>query len=320
MKAQAVISNQTVTPNSGDAQFAVLDLFKMLAAAIACGIVFSLFAAGLTLLLMSTAEAHHLPANNLASPAQQATALTNPAIESEVAAPAGMGAAIMPGLLKMGDNGASAALDAMERDWRIRINSNVAEVRVMQTFLMPADGPAVAHFQAVLPSGAVLASFKVDATDVTQTGELMAHQLFTEMDRAEVRNETRARHKKRRLTVWINDRHIESDSILNLTLGETVTVEYSYNMPVMHSNHSASLNLVLQADTASLHAAPSQSANNATSNITGTVWVEWLNTHPKKVVSASNDIYVDQTARGVAGASWFSADLSSHRQFNINWD
>ena len=47
----------TMSANAVKAQFVVMDLFKMLCAAVLSGLVFSAVAAGLTLLLMHSAEA-----------------------------------------------------------------------------------------------------------------------------------------------------------------------------------------------------------------------------------------------------------------------
>jgi len=311
MKTQVVTSSQATSASTDRAQFAIMDLIRMLAAAAVCGIVFSLFAAGLTLLLMNSAEAHNL---NLKNSTVEGSALTSTTESiNRCARPSGAVKAMSsvklnPGQLVTGLGCDQETLEAIERDWRIRINDDVAEVRIMQTFLIPVNGPTTANFHASLPDGAVLSSLKFDAGAITQTGEPVTLEVFTNMSRADIG----AIHNRSRLVVVINDRHIESDSILNLTPGETVTIEYNYTMSVLHINNSANLNMVLQAETLSSYAA---------STITvGTVWVEWLNQHPRKVTSALNDIYVDQTSNGVAGASWFSADLSASRQFNIQWD
>ena len=313
MKTQVVISSQATSASTDRAQFVIMDLIRMLAAAAVCGIVVSLFAAGLTLLLMNSAEAHNL---NLKNSMMEASALTLTSTTESInrcARPSGVVKAmpsvkLNPGHLDMKVGCDQETLEAIERDWRIRINDDVAEVRIMQTFLMPVNGPTTANFRASLPDGAVLSSLKVDAGAITQTGEPVTLEVFTNMSRADVD----AIHNRGRLVVMISDRHIEADSILNLMPGETITIEYNYTMSVLHINNSANLNMVLQAETLSSYAAPTITV--------GTVWVEWLNQHPRKVISASNDIYVEQTSNGVVGASWFSADLSASRQFNIQWD
>lgn len=153
-----------------------------------------------------------------------------------------------PGQFSIGDGCGCEPLEAMERDWRIRIQSDAVEVRVMQTFLLPIDGPTIGNFHAVLPPHAVLSSLKVDAAALTQTAEPMTAAAISNMGRAEMR----ALRKRNRLILLIDDRSIESDSILNLIPGETVTVEYAYSMPVERLNSTASLNLVLHADAESL--------------------------------------------------------------------
>ena len=65
MKRFAIQPQPTLQTNDGREKFSLLELFKMLMAAALCGIVFSLFAAGLTLLLMSSADAHMLHARQI---------------------------------------------------------------------------------------------------------------------------------------------------------------------------------------------------------------------------------------------------------------
>ena len=319
---------QAAPLNNDRAKFAALDVFKMLAAAAMCGIVFSLFAAGLTLLLMSSAEAHNLQGEK---PASSTYAPTRQVARSALAAEAQPDASFGPGQFSISDGCGREPLAAMERDWRIRIQSDAVEVRVMQTFLLPIDGLTVANFHAVLPLRAVLSSLKVDAATFTQTAEPMTPAAFANMSRAEMR----ALRKRNRLILLINDRSIESDSILNLTPGETVTVEYTYSMPAERLNNTASLNLVLHADAASLYAvhdnvdtsdkndspdSKGRSGSQPSTSTIGTVWVEWLGARPTKVASVSNDIFMEHTSSGIAAASWYSADLSMTRQFDLTWD
>ena len=328
MKAFITKPHQTVQLNKDHAKFAALDVFKMLAAAAMCGIVFSLFAAGLTLLLMNSAEAHNLRGEK---PASSTHVPTKQVARSALVVDAPPDAGLVPGQFSIGDGCGREPLEAMERDWHIRIHSDAVEVRVMQTFLLPIDGPTVANFHAVLPLHSVLSSLKVDSVALTQTAEPMTPAAFADMGRAEMR----ALRKRNRLIVLIDDRSIESDSILNLTPGETVTVEYTYSMPVERLNSTASLNLVLQADTASLYVvhddvdasdnndSPDNKGRSGSQPLTstaGTVWVEWLGARPTKVASASNDIFIEHTSSGIAGASWYSADLSATRQFDLMWD
>ena len=69
MKKFSTQPHPTVQTNDSLEKFALLEVFKILMAAALCGIVFSLFAAGLTLLLMSSSEAHNLQAEKLTAPA-----------------------------------------------------------------------------------------------------------------------------------------------------------------------------------------------------------------------------------------------------------
>lgn len=331
----------TVSPGLGTtarAQFAVMDLFKMLFAAALSGLVFSAIAAGLTLVLMTQADARGTT-KSISGTATAEDTTTRTALLT-VMPEASPSAALQPGVLAVGDGCERAPLEALDRDWRIRIyagmDHDIAEIRVMQSYAIPevADetetdesrrannnkSGIVASFHALLPAGAVLSSFRVDATEsaAPQTAKLMTYQAFAAMHQAA----TRALRKSRRLIVLTDDRRVESDSILNLRSGETVTVEYIYAVPIekIGSTDSFSLNLILQTETPE-----SSSPSTAT---TGTVWVEWVNSHPTQAESNATDISIERVTDGVngvkvgevVGASWYSPDLSANRQFSLKWD
>ena len=308
MNSQSDNANEVVLAetNAAHGKFAMMDVGKILAAAMLSGLIFCSIATGLILLLMSGAEARNLSKDNLPASANNQP---NRVAKVDLLAELMPSAELVPGVFYAGDGCTRAPVAALDRDWRIRINGSMAEVRVMQSFLMPADGPAVANFRAELPSRAILSSLRVDsATSASvQTAQMMTNLEFAAMSSAKMR----ALRKSNRLMVLINGRQLETDSILHLVPGETVTVEYTYMTPVGHANSAGlvNLNLVLQAKSAQVSAIT-----------TGTVWVEWIDAHPKNVVSQSNDIFIEETAGRISGASWYSADLSMTRQFNLTWD
>ena len=132
----------------------------------------------------------------------------------------------------------------------------------------------------------------------------MSVKTFSDLSAAQMH----AFRKANRLLVLTNGHQIESDTILHLTPGEMVTVEYTYTMPIeKHRSNGADrsiLNLVLQAP----QAPPAESSNNTpinTANIgasnttTGTVWVEWMSAHPSEVTSSANDIFVERATRAI---------------------
>ena len=330
-------ANPMVPPAIGTtarAQFAVLDLFKMLFAAALSGLVFSAIAAAVTLILMTQAEAR------ATTKPSRGSATANDTTKLTVMQEASASAALQPGVLSAGDGCERARIEALDRDWRIRIYASVdhdiAEIRVMQSYALPTaageveanergrptDGKAgiVASFYALLPADAVLSSFRVDAAEpvTPQIAQLMTHQAFANLNHAA----RRALRKSNRLIVLTNGRRIESDSILNLRLGETVTVEYTYTLPIekLNGTDSFSLNLALQTETPG-----SPTPSLATR---GTVWVEWVNAHPTQATSTATDIFIERATDGVTGttvgelvgASWFSPDLSANRQFTLKWD
>lgn len=313
MKSAATQQSQATSLQIDNAQFKVMDFFKILIAAVMCGIAFSLCAVTLTLLLTSNAEAGSVVV------AKSSAAVTT---ANKVATKVTPSSEYTPGVLNIGDGCEQEPLSAIERDWQIRIDGDVAVVRIMQSYLIPADGPTVANFQAQLPEGAVLASLKIDAANASQTAKLMTHQAFAALSRTDMR----ALRKSNRLIVLKHNREIESDSILNLIPGETLTVEYTYAVPVQLLDGAARLNLVLQSE-AALPYAVHESAHELTRETTtykvaiqNTVWVEWVKNFPRTVSSKSGDISIEKSSEGITGASWFSADLSANRQFNITWD
>ena len=95
----------------------------------------SVVIAGLTLVLANTAKAGTLQKNATVDAISTQALQAPPALLKPVA-----------GGLYIGGGCDQESVVAVERDWRVKIDNYATEVRVMQTFLMPADGPTVAFF------------------------------------------------------------------------------------------------------------------------------------------------------------------------------
>ena len=134
------------SPGVDRMHFVMWDFLKMFLAAILCGVAVSIAAAGIALVLSNDAYAaapFNDPENADARQKEQA-----PKSDAESQA--------FPGVLLIGSGCDADPLDAVERDWKVTINGKRIDVRVMQTFIMPAGDAMAATFNASLPAGARL--------------------------------------------------------------------------------------------------------------------------------------------------------------------
>ena len=109
--------------------FVMWDFLKMFLATVICGIAVSLAAAAITLVLSNAAYAA-APVNDLNVSGTRHHAPPAPSIIETQA---------FPGVLLFGDGCDADLLDATDHDWKITINGNYIDVRVMQTFVMPPN-------------------------------------------------------------------------------------------------------------------------------------------------------------------------------------
>jgi hypothetical protein len=253
--------------------FVMWDFLRMLVAAIAMGAAFSVFAAGVVLLLTNSrdANAQWTPADGsdglmiLKSEVAQQVKETSrdDSAESEKSVfvlPVAMDSASdmpsfdpTPGNLYLGEGCGSDPIVAVERDWFVSVEQSRINVRVMQTFMLPiakheqSAEPITARFYANLPAGARLRTMKVDS----DRGELLgvnASQADWDADdiatvksysaRGEIRMfEYRAPHAK--------SATLSSDVIDGIVSGETIVVTYQYEMPLNAAKSLESLALAL---------------------------------------------------------------------------
>ncbi len=290
--AATINANNAQSASSASPSFAARDFLKMLAAAVASGVGVSVVVAGLALVLSNNAEAEVLQKNA----AMNATSTQSP--QATV------------GGLYIGGGCDREPVDAVERDWLVKINGNTAEVRVMQTFLMPADGPTAAFFETILPPHAKLIALKAHTPQKILSGKVMVVDDFAGMSRQELNKFSR--HDA--LVMWNDEGTLSTDQIMNLVPNDTVVVEYTYAINVQHQDGIHEFDLALNTMENETLAAIKP---NLTS---GTVWVEWVGAKPKHLRDMPIDVTLEESAQGIAGLSWFTPSLAPAATIKFAWE
>jgi hypothetical protein len=293
-------SDKVQSASSSQPSFAPRDFLKMLAAAVASGVGVSVVIAGLALVLASSAEARALQKNSVVKAAS---------VQSPRATVGG---------LYIGGGCDREPVDAVERDWLVKIDGHAtqmrAEVRVMQTFLMPADGPTAAFFEAILPTNAKLLALKAHTPEKILNGKVMAMNDIAGMSRRELNKFSR--HDA--LMMWNDEGILSTDHIMNLIPNETVVIEYTYSINTQLENGLNELYLALNTS-------DGETVSATKPNLTsGTVWVEWVSAKPKRLVGNPADMPVDVTleesAQGITGLSWFTPSLAPATAMKFAWE
>jgi hypothetical protein len=293
----ATINSEKVqSVSSSQPSFAPRDFLKMLAAAVASGVGVSIVIAGLAIALSSSAEARALQKNSVVKAAS---------VQSPRATVGGLYI----------DGGCDREpVDAVERDWLVKIDGNTAEVRVMQTFLMPTVGPTVAFFETILPPNAKLVALKAHTPEKILSGKVMAMHDFAGMSRQELNKFSR--HDA--LMMWNDEGILSTDHIMNLIPNETVVIEYTYSINTQFENGLNELYLALNTSDGEMVSA-------TTPNLTsGTVWVEWVSAKPKRLVGnladMPTDVTLEESAQGITGLSWFTPSLAPATTMKFAWE
>lgn len=284
------------TASTAQPSFAPKDFLQILAAAIGSGVGVSVVIAGLALALSSSAEAQVLPKNSVvkATLAQSAQATV--------------------GGLYIGGGCDREPVEAVERDWLVKIDGNTAEVRVMQTFLMPAEGPTVAFFEAILLPKARLIALKAHTPEKILSGKVISIDDFAGMSRLELNKF--GRHDA--LMMWNEEGKLATNQIMNLIPDETVVIEYTYSINTQSQNGLNELDIALNA-------AESEALFTTKPNLTsGTVWVEWVGVKPKRLVGSPVnmpvDVTLEESAQGITGLSWFTPSLAPATAMKFAWE
>ncbi len=290
--AATINSDKAHSASSAAPSFAPRDFLKMLAAAVASGVGASVVVAGLALALSSSAEAEVLPKNAVVK------ATSAQALQPTV------------GGLYIGGGCDREPVDAVERDWLVKIDGNTAEVRIMQTYLMPAEGPTTAFFEATLPPSAKLIALKAHTPEKILSGKVLAMDDFAGMSRQEMNKFNR----QDALMMWNDEGTISTDQIMNLVPNETVVVEYTYSINTQFQNGLHEFDLALNAVETETFSATKP---NLTS---GTVWVEWVGAKPKRLNDMPADVTLEESAQGITGLSWFSPSLAPAAAIKFAWE
>ncbi|MBL8522356.1 MAG: hypothetical protein JNN20_01580 [Betaproteobacteria bacterium] len=277
--------------------YVVWDFLKMFTAAVLCGLAVSVVAASLTLLLSQPAEA-----------------ITPKAVQEDVQEPT-------HGALIVGHGCEGMTIDAVERDWHVRIDGRAIEVRVMQTWVLPQDveGPAV--FQVRLPRQARLKSLSAITQDREWGGRTINLTDYERLSAAEYRKLTR----NHLLVVQSANAHITSSPMMDLHAGEVVLVQYSYTVHAQSAQGVERFELPLQGrdpdETLDEYAADYGGAIAPTRRpaTAGSVWVEWTGRKPHRLVEIPRNSSLDRVENRIEGISWSSPALQPGESLRLSW-
>ena len=285
----------------GRAQFALWDFLKMFFATVVCGVVVSMIAAGLALLLAQDAYAITFPPVSGAANTSQVKLDVDTSTDMQPS----------PGMLFIGDGCGSEAdiVDAVERDWKVTINGKNIDVRVMQTFVMPESEAMAATFGALLPTGARLLRLTAHTPATIWQSKVFDANSYAQLSIADFRKFSR----KGLLIVRENDGAISTEAIINVSSSETITIEYTYRITADETPSAQQLDVSL-ANTSNVG---NQNANQQSAR--GTVWVEWLGKTPSKIVNVPSGAALEATGTRITGLSWSTDQLDTARRFQLAW-
>ncbi len=287
------------SPGVDRMHFVMWDFLKMFLATVMCGVAVSLAAAGIALLLANDAYA---------------AALSN---ESKTANLRGSGFAAdeetephsYPGVL-MPTSGCDAdKIEASDRDWKVTVNGNYIDVRVMQTFIVPEGDASAATFSALLPAGARLLRLNVHTIGHLWLGKVFDAKSYDQLTAIDFRNITRGGM----LIVQNDHGAVLTDAIVNIAAAEAVTVEYTYRLTTENAQAWESLFLTLVNDN-------SLSGQAGRSLITsGDVWVEWVEQNPRRLIRVPSGAFLETAGAKITGLSWRTDQLDADTRFQLAW-
>lgn len=275
-------------------QLVIWDFFKMFLAAAACGFAVSILAAGLALVLAREANA-------ATSSERTNAAMSTGAVVTERVAP-------HPGRLLIGEGCGADPLDAVERDWNVTINGNSIDVRVMQSFVIPDGDLGMVAFNAQLPNGARLTRLVVHTEGGILQGKIFDAISFDRLSAPEFRNLS----LRAVLAVQNDDDVVSTDAISNLTVAETVTIEYAYRINADEA-HGA-LNFLMVLDSGDSTNGPARMGP-----MRGAVWVEWTGAKPARLLNSPRGATVNKSGTQIVGLSWATQRLDKDARFQLAW-
>ncbi len=231
-----------------------VNFLTMFAVAIAVGVVFSTAAAALALMLARASTAN-VNTNAIEASSDNdwdsrdglkilKTDIISPVKRAEFAVAIDGGDAQFnesnslqpaPGNLLVADGCVVVPLVATERDFRVTIKGNIAEVQVMQTFVIESNDREAtenATFHAVLPKGALYSSFRVQTSQHDLIGQYSIDTIRDDDDTTgQLKLQGMIRVFESRQDQSLST--LSSDPLMDLRDGETVVVTYRYQMPIV---------------------------------------------------------------------------------------
>ena len=299
----------------------IWDFFKMLVIAVLCGFGVSIAAAGITLLLTGSAEARRLHKEYLtASP----SVITGNAGEIDGAAHDDL--APSPGALFLGDGCESTSLKAIERDWHVRIDGRHVEVRVMQTFKVPAESAEAATFHVQLVKGAHMESISAQTSTKDWAGNIFRADEYDRLTPAEYLNLSRIGI----LASHSSHGTVTTSPIVGLSPDDLIVISYTYVVRLEPQDGLPAFILPLEAEgdyassglpaTNKSAAIPSStSMPMARLGTRGTVWVEWIGGKPWRVTGLPEDADVEMSNSRIEGFSWATGEIQAGARFHLSW-
>lgn len=293
-------SNQAGTQANTDClQFKLWDFFKMFIATVICGVAVSAVATAIALVL---ARGAYAAAPDLAGvSAHSNVAAINASNAVDIAADI----AAYPGTLLVGSGCDGDVVDAVERDWKVVVNGNNIDVRVMQTFIVPDGEATVATFNALLPTGARLLRLTAHTPGGMWRGKIFDADAHRALSAADFRRVSR----QGMLIVQNDAGAISTDAIINIAAAESVTIEYTYRIALIETARTQTLSMALANDHDPLR--PNQRAAR------GAVWVEWRGNKPGALLRMPGNALLETLGSQFSGHSWDTQQLNADARFQL---
>ena len=282
--------------------FVVLDFLKLFTAAVVCGVAVSVTVAGIALLLAGEADA------------------STQAIVANGDSPA------TPGTLLATRTCDGYAREATERDWYVRIDGNVIHVRVMQTWIMPADFEGAAAFAMTLPTGANLRTLSAQTANREIAARVIPQYEYERMRPADYLRHTR----EQLFAIKTQGGSVRTSPIPGLAADDTMVIHYTYTANAVATGNGAgtarSLTIALRENNnvdAAAEAITSGSADALTPTrrpaTPGTVWVEWAGQKPVALIATPRAAEIDHGVAGIDGLNWYTQAIQPGEKFNLRW-
>jgi len=292
-------------------QLVIWDFLKMLATAVLCGLAVSVAVAGITLLLTGSAEARMFQKETARETA--APAVTVDDVEGDDPSPT-------PGALLLGEGCDSIPMNAMERDWQVRIDGRRVEVRVMQTFQLPAETAEAAIFRVQLIKGARMVGIAAQSSTKDWAGQVISADDYNRLTPAEYLNLSR----NQLLASHSSGGTVITSPILGLSAGDLITIEYTYAMTLDATEGFPALILPLEATEEYAASGLLVADNEDTIPLSrrptrGSVWVAWTGSKPSRVMGLPAEADLEISKSRVEGFSWAARELAPGATFHFAW-